>query len=107
MYVCLLYFCFSHFLLCYSEASRSATTETEILKKFVERLRAHSQSRDLDIVDVSVVTEGEETHIFVDRQQLLISGVEEIVNLISNDSYDPRHPLCVSYHGEGRDGKYF
>lgn len=72
-----------------------------MLACFVKRLRLFSLSRELDISDPAQITEGFETNIFVNRQDFLNSSIEEMMSM-ANDHFDPRHTLCVTYHGEGK-----
>lgn len=38
--------------------------------------------------------------IFISREDVMSTAIDEIVNL--EGEYDPRLPLCVNFHGEGR-----
>lgn len=56
-----------------------------------------ADARPLDITSLDTALSGAEQDIFINRQQLLVSANEE---LLDND-IDPRVPLNVHFHGEG------
>lgn len=85
--------------MCSREASKPSTTTQKILSAYVLRFRERSQTRELDVVTESSLIEGNETHFFINRLELLETTVDEIM---MNDELDPRFTLCVNYHGEGK-----